>query len=483
VVDSVAVFDPGYRVTDANGAPVNNAKIKFFEVGGVTPKTVYGAADLGAPSALGTVVRTRSDGYPVIAALSNTTTLIYVGSTAYYIVITDENDVPIFPAKDNVKGAVDTSTFLAVGSTSTLAIAQTSTAIDLTLDATHNGKLISCNAALTITLTAAATLGSTWNAIVRNDTVSSAVSISAAQNIATPMGTTKAFVLRPGATAWISCNGATFEVLADSSAHLMGVVSVLSIVDRVSAVPVGPAAGARYIATAVFLATPVTTAVGDIIEATGQGTWFKVTPDNVNSNVGWLAYVRSESRLYEYISGAWTCLQATSAQAKAGTDDVAFMTALQVRNALPVRAYAEYAASEDITTVLPWDDTIPQNTEGVLKLSATVTPKSVNSRFRIRCCGMADVSASIPACMALFQDNIANALQATGNVGLGTNGTHPLVLEFEHSPGTTSPVTYKINIGPGSAGTLRMNGTTGGRKFGGVGITTLVVEEVITGSS
>jgi hypothetical protein len=33
MTDSVLVFDPGYRVTDANGNPVHNAKIKFREIG------------------------------------------------------------------------------------------------------------------------------------------------------------------------------------------------------------------------------------------------------------------------------------------------------------------------------------------------------------------------------------------------------------------------------------------------------------------
>jgi hypothetical protein len=66
------------------------------------------------------IVRTRSDGFPVVSVGNSTTVLIYVGNTPYNIEITDDFDVPIFPAKDVVKGAVDTSIFLTAGSTSVL---------------------------------------------------------------------------------------------------------------------------------------------------------------------------------------------------------------------------------------------------------------------------------------------------------------------------------------------------------------------------
>jgi hypothetical protein len=302
MVDSVQVFDPSYRVTDANGAPVNGAKIKFFEVGPGATKTVYSDKNLSV--GLGVIVYTRADGYPVVSQGSNTTTLIFLGNTPYYIVITDANDVPIFPAKDNVRGAVDTSTFLVVGSTSTLSIPQISTAIDLTLAATHKGKLIAASAGCTLTLTAAATLLDGWSCKIRNDSAAARVVLSSSDTIHSAMGSVSAFAIGPGAAIEVTCNGASFEIVNMTPAYFVG-ADVLAIVSRVASAPGSPTAGARYIATGVFTAGVVTTAAGDIIEANGVGNWFKITPP---TDVGWLAFVQDENAYYAFQDSAWVQL-------------------------------------------------------------------------------------------------------------------------------------------------------------------------------
>jgi hypothetical protein len=51
-------------------------------------------------------------------------------------------------------------------------------------------------------------------------------------------------------------------------------------------------------------------AANDIIEASGQGTLFKITPP---SDGGWLAYVQSEDTLYNFQGAAWISLAATQA--------------------------------------------------------------------------------------------------------------------------------------------------------------------------
>ncbi len=481
MTDSVLVFPPGFRVLDANGAPVNGAKIKFFQPGPGAAKNVFGDAAL--TNNLGAIVYTRSDGFPVVSQGSQTTTLIYTGSTAYYIVITDASDVAIFPAKDNVKGAVDTSTFLTIGSTSTLSIPQVSTPVNLTLVAGHKGKLIAASAALTLTLTAAATLLDGWNAYLRNDSASAYVSVSSSDTIRTLMGSCSAFALGPGASCQVVCNGAGFEIVGQTPNFILG-TGVLTVVDRVASVPGSPATGARYIATAVFAATPVTTAIGDIIEATGQGTWFKITPP---TDCGWTAYVQSEKTLYEYQNSAWVCLTASTAIAQAGTDNAAFMTALAVRNALPARAYAEYTATTSIgAPLMVADDSIPQSGEGTQILSAAITLKSVNSRVRVRFKAFGVIATGGQTTIAaLFQDAIANALavdalqHSQSGAADSVAHPHPLSIEFEHVPGVLSP-TYKINVGP-TANTMALNSSAvGTRLFGGASRATLVVEELLT---
>lgn len=140
-------------------------------------------------------------------------------------------------------------------------------------------------------------------------------------------------------------------------------------------------------------------------------------------------------------------------------------------------AYAQYTANADITTPIPIDDTIPQNTEGTQILTVTLTPSSTMSKVRVRFQAWATHTAVQNVIAALFVGTAADAVRAdvktvpiaSGNVGLG--------FEFEHTPGITTPVTYAIRVGPFN-GTMRLNGSPSGRNFGGAAAATLVAEEI-----
>lgn len=137
MTDSIQIFPLGFRVTDSSGDPVNNAKIKFFEAGTTTAKTVYSNQTL--LTSLGSVIRTRSDGLPVSSG--STTTLIYTGTDDFKYEITDENDVVIAPTQDNVRGAISTTV-------SAFAIPVTEVdakATDYTVLSSDFGSWLSCN--------------------------------------------------------------------------------------------------------------------------------------------------------------------------------------------------------------------------------------------------------------------------------------------------------------------------------------------------
>lgn len=111
------------------------------------------------------------------------------------------------------------------------------------------------------------------------------------------------------------------------------------------------------------------------------------------------------------------------------------------------------------TTIIPQDNTIPQNTEGDQYMTLTITPKSATNVLVIT--SIVSVSSSIAAWLisALFQDSAANALavdaiyQATALGGVCNTVTHTMVA------GTTSPTTFKIRSGANGAGTTYFNGS------------------------
>lgn len=142
------------------------------------------------------------------------------------------------------------------------------------------------------------------------------------------------------------------------------------------------------------------------------------------------------------------------------------------------RAIGTYAASADLTTLIPFDDTIPQNTEGTQIISVSYTPKSATNIVRLRFQGMGCCSVAQQIQAALFINSVADALFATSVTTQGTANIGNPSFEFEHVPGSTSAQTYKVRVG-GNANTIRMNGIESARRYGGVALCTLVIEEIV----
>lgn len=212
MVDSVRVFDPGFRITDSEGAPMSGAKIKFYNAGTTNARTVYSDKDLS--STLGTIVYTGSDGAPVASSGSSTEVMVYTGTTAFKVVITDSSDVELMTF-DNIAGALDTSLFLTTSSTSTLSIPVVTKTSSYTVVTGDRGKLINANptgGTFTLTMTSATTLGDGWNVKIRNSGTANSVIISTSQTIAYAGITTTSLTLAVGEAVELVCDAAGFNV-------------------------------------------------------------------------------------------------------------------------------------------------------------------------------------------------------------------------------------------------------------------------------
>lgn len=133
------------------------------------------------------------------------------------------------------------------------------------------------------------------------------------------------------------------------------------------------------------------------------------------------------------------------------------------------------------STAIPYDDTVPQNTEGTEVITVTITPTSATNRLRIEFdCGVAAGGAADHAISALFQDSTASAV-AVALVGVPDSvRSMSLLLVHEMAAGTTSATTFKVRCGL-TAGTLYINGNSAGtRRFGGIAAARLRVTEYTT---
>lgn len=132
------------------------------------------------------------------------------------------------------------------------------------------------------------------------------------------------------------------------------------------------------------------------------------------------------------------------------------------------------------STVIPFDDTIPQNTEGDEYLTLAITPLDAANLLRI------DVTLHISCatgvrnkCVALFQDATAGAL-ACGYVAQA-NALYTDEISFTHwmTAGTTSATTFKVRAGVDTGGTNTVNGNSGARRYGGVMASSITITEIL----
>lgn len=139
---------------------------------------------------------------------------------------------------------------------------------------------------------------------------------------------------------------------------------------------------------------------------------------------------------------------------------------------------ANFSAVATTTSTIPYDDTVPQITEGAEFMTLSITPKSATNRLFIEAKGYLASSASIQDMTgALFQDATANAIAAGDMTISGPQYCVMLPIFHDMVAGTTSATTFRFRAGGSVAGTTTFNGSAGGRKFGGITLSTMRIIE------
>jgi hypothetical protein len=137
-------------------------------------------------------------------------------------------------------------------------------------------------------------------------------------------------------------------------------------------------------------------------------------------------------------------------------------------------------ASGTTTTILPVDDTIPQNTEGAEFMSLAITPVDANSTLLIDVVFHGAPSVTLRwVTAALFKDSGADAI-AAGTLGpQDAHGGANISFRHKMTAGTTSEITFKVRAGLNGTGTLTFNGNNGNRLLGGVHASSITITEIL----
>jgi hypothetical protein len=155
-----------------------------------------------------------------------------------------------------------------------------------------------------------------------------------------------------------------------------------------------------------------------------------------------------------------------------------------------------YATNADLSTHIPYDDTTPTSSEGTQVLSASITPADNTNLVKCKVSVWGAYSKKDDAVtVALFRGTTcievhavegpqfpaANLTTLGGdtyfNADIIANIGFQIGFEFVDSPASASAQTYSVRVGA-NASTIRLNGNTAGRKFGGTSTCTLVLEEI-----
>lgn len=129
-------------------------------------------------------------------------------------------------------------------------------------------------------------------------------------------------------------------------------------------------------------------------------------------------------------------------------------------------------------TKMPYDDSIPQKTEGVEVMTLAITPTSATNKLKIDVVVFGSADNSDDVSVALFQDDTAGALAAGGQYVNNTDKFCGISFTHYMTAGTTDETTFKVRMG-GNAQNADFNGISGGnRKFGGKCASSITITEI-----
>ena len=131
------------------------------------------------------------------------------------------------------------------------------------------------------------------------------------------------------------------------------------------------------------------------------------------------------------------------------------------------------------TTTVPYDDTIPQITEGFEVMTLNITPKSATNKLLINVVTLLSAGVNSLPSTNLFVGTTANALATTFTHTYG-EADYPLnhKLTYYMTSGSTSQLIFRVRIGCNNSASVTLNGREEVRKFGGAGTSSITIMEV-----
>lgn len=327
MTDSVAVFDPGFRVTDnSTGAPVSGAVLEFYDAETTTPKTVYADNDL--LTSLGTTVTTDSLGYPT--SDGSTKTRVYVGTAAFKVVAKTSGGTTLW-THDNNPGAVEVvspSSQSVVSETPVITKSLDYTVVDADQSTVFVGNCSSGD--VTFTLPSAVTVGDGWFIDIQHAGSANQVLIASVSSQTISSGATSystVMVLsRSGESVRLVSDGGNWRVTAHASPHIKNAQGIITVTDRLTSPPGSEVNGSIYLISGAPSGGWSSFSAGDLVQYTSSA-WVQFVPAE-----GWQVWVADEDLIYT-CTGSNTWLSSVSSATSAGIVETAIEAEMEAETA------------------------------------------------------------------------------------------------------------------------------------------------------
>lgn len=323
MTNSVAVFDPGFRITDnATGAVVSGAVLEFYDAKTTTPKTIY--SDAALSTSLGTTVTCDSLGYPT--SDGTTKTQIYVGTAAYKVVAKTSGGTTLW-THDNVKGAVEITDPGNLSVVTTTPVVTKS--LDYTiLDADQSSVFVgNCSSGdVTLTLPSAVTVGDGWFVDIQHAGSANQVLIASVSSQTISSGATSYSTVMPlsysGESVRLISDGGNWRVSAHAPPHLKNAQGMILVTDRLTAPPGSEVNGAIYLISGSPSGDWSSYSAGDLVQYTSSA-WVRFVPRE-----GWQVWVADEDIVYT-CTGSNTWVSAAASDSQAGIVEYAVQSEME----------------------------------------------------------------------------------------------------------------------------------------------------------
>jgi len=169
----------------------------------------------------------------------------------------------------------------------------------------------------------------------------------------------------------------------------------------------------------------------------------------------------------------------TASQANIGTLTAGTITVTNLNGRYEYIAQEFTASVGTVTATIPYDDTVPDDSEGTSILSATVQPVYATSYLLVEAeSHVAANVAGLNTILGIFSSTATLAVEVTTIATASVNLMQKISFSYLAQSSSTTSRAFTLRIGPEAAGTITINGQAAARLLGGAAITKLRISEI-----